>query len=48
MDGGDERGRTIEKCLTPNHLCNLLEFKNKNMIFSQRLDFVSQEIVCLK
>ena len=41
--GGDEGGRTIEKYLTPNHLCNLLEFNNKNAIFSQRLDFLSQE-----
>jgi len=44
-DGGDDGGRTIEKCLTPYHLCNLLEINNKNVIFSQRLDFVSQEIV---
>ena len=29
--GGDEGGRTIEKYLTPNHLCNLLEFNNKNV-----------------
>jgi len=40
---GDEWGQTIEKYLTPNHLCNLLEFNNKNAIFSQRLDFLSQE-----
>jgi len=31
---GDEWGQTIEKYLTPNHLCNLLEFNNKNVIFS--------------
>ena len=39
----EEEGRTSNKCLTPNHLCNLMGFKNKNVIFSHRLDFVSQE-----
>ena len=30
MVGGDNIGRTSNKCLTPYHLCNLLEFQNIN------------------
>ena len=26
--GGDEKGRTLNKCLTPYPLCNLLELKS--------------------
>ena len=40
---GDKNGRTSNKCLTPYHLCNLLEFKNINVRFSHWVDFVSQE-----
>ena len=40
---GDEGGGiTLYSCLTPNHIDNLLESLNKNVISTLRLDILSQ------
>ena len=40
---GDEGGITLYSCLTPNHIDNLLESQNKNVIPTLRLDILSQK-----
>ena len=41
-------GITLYSCLTPNHIDNLLESLNKNVISTLKLDILSQKKAWLK
>ena len=42
FSGYEGGGKTLYSCLTPNHIDNLLESLNKNVISTLRLDILSQ------